>query len=396
MSQPISVIILGATGSVGRTAADVLSELGPDKARVDGLVAHRQVDALWALGRKLGARWVGVTDPEAGRRLFDREGGGRPAVLVGWEAIVAQGIGEAPPGTKVVGAITGFAGLWPTLRALERGLDVLLANKETLVAAGELVTATARRSGSRLVPVDSEHSALLQCLGLAQPFRRLILTCSGGPFRGWSRKALERVTPAMALAHPNWRMGPKITVDSATLMNKGLEVIEAHWLFGVPYDQIAVVIHPQSIVHSMVEFVDGAVMAQLGWPDMRLPVQVALSWPERWPLEGPSLDLVGRQLTFEAVDEGTFPALSLARQAGEAGGLYPAALNAANEEAVAAFLDGRLGFLAMEGVVRAVLDRPWPTGPVETLEQVVAVDAEARAVARAAMARWEAGTPPVG
>lgn len=387
MVEPIPVIVLGATGSVGQTAAQVIAGLGPRRVAVEGLVAHRRAEELAALGRRLGARWIGLTDPEAALPLGPRLAADGPRVLAGWEAILSEGIGGAPPGTRVIGAMTGFAGLRPTLAALERGFDVLLANKETLVAAGELVTAVARASGSRLVPVDSEHSALLQCLGLPQPFRRLILTCSGGPFRGWSREQLEAVTPEMALRHPNWRMGPKITIDSATLMNKGLEVIEAHWLFGVPYDQIAVVVHPQSIIHSMVEFVDGAVMAQLGWPDMRVPVQVALSWPERWPLEGRPLDLTGQALTFEAVDDATFPAVQMARQAGEAGGLYPTALNAANEVAVAAFLAGDLAFLDIVAVIAEVLERPWAAGPVTSLEMVLEADRAARQAAELAVRR---------
>ena len=253
----------------------------------------------------------------------------------------------------------GAAGLVPTLAAIRAGRTIALANKETLVMAGALMTRAAREHGVRLLPVDSEHSALFQCLAGAAPreVRRLVLTASGGPFRGWSRAALEGVTVEQALRHPTWRMGAKITIDSATLMNKGLEVLEAHWLFGVPFERIDVVVHPQSIVHSMVEFVDRSVLAQLGMPDMGIPILYALTYPDRLPCPAPALDLVKLgTLTFEAPDESAFPCLGLARQAGRAGGAAPLVLNAANEVAVAGFLAGRCGFMDIPRLIGDALD----------------------------------------
>lgn len=383
------LIVLGATGSIGRSTADVLRHLKPGTVTIDGLAAHRNGEELWRLGREFHARWVGLADSSAGHALAGaHRGEAGPVILVGWDAILAEGIGRAPAGTRVLGAMSGFAGLAPTLAAVERGMDVLLANKETLVAAGELVMGRARASGSRIIPVDSEHSALWQCLALPQPFRRLILTCSGGPFRGWTRERLADATPQEALRHPNWEMGAKITIDSATLMNKGLEIIEAHWLFGVSYDRIDVVIHPQSVIHSMVEFVDGATMAQLGWPDMRVPIQVALSWPERWPLDTPPLDLAGKQLSFEPVDATSFPAPQTARRAGEAKGLYPTVLNAANEVAVAAFLAGSLPFLGIMEVIASTLDRWSDHGSADDLGAVLDADRLARVRAREMAAKY--------
>ncbi|MBC7104398.1 MAG: 1-deoxy-D-xylulose-5-phosphate reductoisomerase, partial [Firmicutes bacterium] len=302
----------------------------------------------------------------------------RPEVLEGEEGLARV---AAWPGVDIVlVAVTGVAGLLPTLAALKAGKEVALANKETLVAGGELVAALAGRAGPVLRPVDSEHSAIWQCLqgGRWEEVRELVLTASGGPFRLLDRAALERVTPEEALRHPNWRMGSKITVDSATLMNKGLEIIEAHWLFGIDYERIRVVVHPQSIVHGMVVFRDGAVLAQLGVPDMRLPIQYALSYPERWgPVcAAPDPVAVGA-LTFEAPDEERFPALRLAREAGKTGGTLPAVLNAANEVAVAAFLDRRLPFTGIVEVVARVMDRHRPV-PRPALEDVLAADRWAR------------------
>ncbi len=260
------------------------------------------------------------------------------------------------------------------MAALERGMTVMLANKETLVAAGDLVTRTADRAGARIIPVDSEHSAIFQCLGSGEPFRRIILTCSGGPFRGRTRNELQHVTVEEALKHPNWSMGPKITIDSATLMNKGLEVIEAHHLFRVSYDVIDVVVHPQSVIHSMVEFVDGATMAQCGFPDMRVPVQVAMSWPERWPLDVPAFLWPGQQLEFAEPDLDTFRLLALARQAGEQGGLYPTVLNAANEVAVQAFLERRISFLDIAQTVEDTLADYAGVGTMASLDDVLEAD----------------------
>ncbi|MCL4352737.1 MAG: 1-deoxy-D-xylulose-5-phosphate reductoisomerase [Firmicutes bacterium] len=372
------VIVLGATGSVGETTAQVLRQ-HRDRYQVEGLVARQNGRRLLELAAEFNPAWIGLTTEEAGAQLLPHQSHSDFKVLVGMPAILSA-ISDAPP-SRVIGAMSGFAGLLPTLTAIDQGFDILLANKETMVAAGDLVRERAKRSGSRLIPVDSEHSAIFQCLALDQPFSRIVLTCSGGPFRGKTRADLEQVTVEAALKHPNWSMGPKITVDSATLMNKGLELIEAHQLFAADYDQLDVVIHPQSIIHSMVEFVDGATMAQLGWPDMRVPVQVALSWPERWPLSVAPMDWSGRQLTFESPDEETFPALSLARAVGKAGGLLPAVFNAANEVAVAGFLDSRIRFLGIMEVVEAVVQRFRDNGRVRDLEQILEADRWARKAA---------------
>jgi 1-deoxy-D-xylulose-5-phosphate reductoisomerase len=288
-----------------------------------------------------------------------------------------------------VASAVGAVGLVPTYRALQAGKDVALANKETLVMAGELMVAQARARGGKLLPIDSEHCALHQCLDGRRPdeVRRLVLTASGGPFRTRARESFDRVTPAEALAHPTWSMGRKITIDSATLMNKGLEVIEARWLFGVSAERLEVLIHPQSVVHSMVEFVDGTVLAQLGVTDMRLPIQYALSYPERWEAAIPGIDFSrGLRLEFEAPDHERFPCLGLAYRALEGGGSLPAVLNAANEEAVAAFLDGRIGFPAIPEAIREVMD-DHPPRAVATLDDVLAADAWARERTRAALKR---------
>jgi 1-deoxy-D-xylulose-5-phosphate reductoisomerase len=280
--------------------------------------------------------------------------------------------------------VVGFAGLPATLAALEAGIDLALANKESLVAGGDLALAAWKRGGGRVLPVDSEHSALFQCLDGRDPesVHSLVLTASGGPFRGRSRDELTGVTAAEALAHPTWSMGPKITIDSATLMNKGLELIEAHFLFDVPYDRIEVVIHPTSVVHSLVRFRDGAALAHLGYPDMRVPISYALTYPERAPTPIPALDLAaGLTLEFHAPDEEAFPCLALARAAGEVGGTAPCVLNAANEVAVAAFLAGELPFLGIPDLVERTLEA-CEAPPVRTLAELVALDEEARATAR--------------
>lgn len=385
---PIRLIILGATGSIGQAALRVIQE-HRELVTVEGLVAQKSGSALWAMAQELDARWVCLTDSRAASELTRSVGDVTgPEILSGLDALLAR-IEGAPSGTQVLSAMSGFSGLVPTLAALERGFRVLLANKETMVAAGDLVTDTALRAGSEIIPVDSEHSAIFQCLGRPQaPYRRLILTCSGGPFRGWDRKQLAAVGLADALKHPNWSMGDKITIDSATLMNKGLELIEAHHLFQVTYDRIDVVVHPESIIHSLVEFVDGATMAQLGWPDMRVPIQVALSWPERWSLSGEPLDLTGRRLTFEPPDLDTFPALAMARQAGEAGGLYPTILNAANEVAVSAFLSGRIPFLRIVPVVEEVLGQYRGRDPAHDIEVILSTDHWARQEAETAIAAY--------
>ncbi|OLZ12263.1 1-deoxy-D-xylulose-5-phosphate reductoisomerase [Sulfobacillus thermosulfidooxidans] len=369
------IIVLGATGSVGETAFRVLQH-DADRIRVDGLVAHSNFERLWEMGTTLHANWVGLTDTEAAMKLRAQHGSQGPRIIVGFDAILEEI--ASSPAEKVIGAMTGFAGLLPTLTAIRYGKDILLANKETMVAAGDLVRQAAKTSGSHIIPVDSEHSAIFQCLALDQPLRRIVLTCSGGPFRGRTRKDLVNVRVEDALKHPNWAMGAKITVDSATLMNKGLEIIEAHHLFDVTYDQIDVVIHPQSVVHSLVEFVDGATMAQLGWPDMAVPVQVALSWPERWPLPQEPLDLTRQPLTFEPPDTETFESLRIAREAGRIGGLVPTVLNAANEVAVSLFLSREIGFLSIIDIIKDVLQDFRDNRPVVTLEDILDADQWAR------------------
>ena len=297
------------------------------------------------------------------------------------------------PADIVVSALVGAAGLVPTLAAIRARRTIALANKETLVMAGALMTGAAREHGVRLLPVDSEHSAVFQCLAGASPreVRRLVLTASGGPFRGRPRAALEGVTVAEALRHPTWRMGAKITIDSATLMNKGLEVLEAHWLFGVPFERIDVVVHPQSIVHSMVEFVDRSVLAQLGMPDMGIPILYALTYPDRLPCPAPALDLVELgALTFEAPDETAFPCLALARQAGRAGGAAPLVLNAANEVAVAGFLDGRCGFMDIPRLIGEALDAHAGVAAAD-LEACLALDGTVRRWTESALSGIPAG-----
>ena len=377
--------ILGSTGSVGRQALEV-ARAYPDRLRVVGLAAGRNLTLLAQQVREFRPAVVAVG---AGREALEAalSPGERPVILEGEEGLLQ--VATWPEAHTVLVAVTGLVGLLPTLAALRAGKEVALANKETLVAGGELVTALAGRAGRLLRPVDSEHSAIWQCLhgGGREEVRELVLTASGGPFRALDRGALAAVTPEQALRHPNWRMGPKITVDSATLMNKGLEIIEAHWLFGIDYERIGVVIHPQSIVHSLVVFRDGAVLAQLGVPDMRLPIQYALSYPERWgPLcEAPDLVALGA-LTFEAPDEERFPALRMARDAGRTGGTLPAVLNAANEVAVAAFLGRRLPFTGIAEVVARVMDRHH-TVYRPTLEDIMAADRWARDLAEGLIAK---------
>jgi 1-deoxy-D-xylulose-5-phosphate reductoisomerase len=348
------IALLGATGSIGRQALDVI-DAHPELELVAAASGSHPVDGLAPLTQVGGD----LTD------LLDR----------------------AQP-DLVLNAVVGFAGLPATLWALEHGVDLALANKESLVAAGDLALAAQERGGGRLLPVDSEHSAAFQCLEGHAPdsVDSLVITASGGPFRGRTREELEDVTPAEALAHPTWNMGPKITVDSATLANKGLELIEAHFLFGLPYDRIEVVVHPSSTVHALVRFRDGAAIAHLGYPDMRVPISYALTYPERAATPIPPLDLAsGVTLEFHAPDLDTFPMLSLARDAGERGGTYPCAFNAANEVAVAAFLEGRLPFTAIADVVAEALSAV-EGAPARDLDGLVEADAEARRLAERRMA----------
>jgi 1-deoxy-D-xylulose-5-phosphate reductoisomerase len=348
------VAVLGATGSIGRQALEVIDG-NPELVLVAASSGSRPIDGL-----------APVTQV-----------GGNPVELL-----------EKAEPDAVLNAIVGFAGVTATLWALERGVDLALANKESLVAAGELALAARERGGGRLLPVDSEHSAVFQCLEGREPetVHSVVLTASGGPFRGRNRSELEDVTPDDALAHPTWQMGPKITVDSATLANKGLEVIEAHFLFGLPYDRVEVVVQPTSVVHALVRFRDGAALAHLGYPDMRVPISYALSYPDRAGVELEPLDLSsGLRLEFEPVDSEAFPLLGLARDAGERGGTYPCAFNAANEAAVAAFLEGRLPFLGIRQVVEETLDRV-EGAPARDLDELIEADAEARGIAEREMA----------
>jgi len=388
--------VLGSTGSVGEQTLAVAAEF-PERFRPVALAAGRNVDALAAQVERFEPELVSVADAEAARALRERlvaRGVPVPALEVGAAGLRAVATADAD---RVVSALVGAVGLEPTLAAVEAGRSVALANKEVLVMAGALVGRAAAARGVEILPVDSEHSAIFQCLA-GQPreaLARLVLTASGGPFRTWSAERIAAATVEDALNHPNWDMGPKITVDSATLMNKGLEVIEARWLFDVEPARVDVVVHPQSIVHSLVELVDGSVLAQLGLPDMRGPIAVALAHPERLPLGLERLDLakVGR-LDFEAPDRARFPCLDLAYAALAAGEAAPAVLNAANEETVAAFLEGRVPFPAIAAIDGEVLEAHAGEGAstVAGLEDVRAADAWARSRAREALARYRRRT----
>jgi 1-deoxy-D-xylulose-5-phosphate reductoisomerase len=369
--------ILGSTGSIGTSTLEVVAA-HPDRFQVTALAARANLDLLEAQVRRHAPRLVSVATEAGARELRQRLG--RTRTEVGWGAAGLLGAATDAGADMVVSAIVGGAGLLPTLGAIEAGKDVALANKESLVMAGHLVTREAARRGVRILPVDSEHSAIFQCLGQggAGQVRRIVLTASGGPFRTRPRATFVRITPEEALRHPNWTMGKKITIDSATLMNKGLEVIEAHWLFGLPVDRVDVIVHPQSVIHSLVEFVDGSMLAQLGVPDMRVPIQYALTYPERRPTPVPRLALEGLTgLTFEPVDRERFPCLDLAYEAAHAGGSSPTVLNAANEVAVHRFLHGRIGFDEIPTLIRKALDAH-PTRAASTVEEILEVDREVR------------------
>ena len=359
----------------------------PDRFEVVGLAAGANVERLAEQIARYRPRVVSVATTAAAEDLARRVDLAGLRIGLGEEGSVA--VATHGGARLVVAAAVGAVGLVPTFRALEAGKDVALANKETLVMAGELMVAQARARGGRLLPIDSEHCALHQCLDGRSPaeVRRLVLTASGGPFRTRGPETFDSITPAEALNHPTWSMGRKITIDSATLMNKGLEVIEARWLFDVAPDRIDVLIHPQSVVHSMVEFVDGTVLAQLGVTDMRLPIQYALSHPERWEAAIPGMDWgKAMRLEFDVPDRARFPCLGLAYEALAQGGSVPATLNAANEEAVAAFLDGRVPFTAIPDTIREVIDAR-PATKIAALDDVLAADAEARRIAREALDR---------
>jgi 1-deoxy-D-xylulose-5-phosphate reductoisomerase len=374
------LVILGATGSVGERALEVVS--GADELAVVGLSAGRSWERLVAQARDHGVPAIALADARAAE--LARQGwSGR--VLGGEEGI--RELVASSGADLVLNGIVGSAGLGPTIVALTEGIDLALANKESLVVGGELVTALAEATDARIIPVDSEHSALFQLVGGEQPgtVDRLVLTASGGPFRG--RSDLSGVSPEEALAHPTWEMGGRITIDSATLINKGFELIEAHHLFRLPYERIEVVVHPQSIVHGVVHLNDGASLAHLGYPDMRVPISYALHFPERADVPVPSLDLAALgELTFEQPDLETFPCLRLARQAGEAGGTAPCVLNAADEVAVGAFLAGRISFTAIAEVVERTLEA-LPSAAPGHFEDLYAADAEAREHARGLLQR---------
>lgn len=382
-ARPIT--ILGATGSIGQSTLDLIGR-NPDKYRCVALTANSNVVELATAARRFRPDVAVVADTQAYGALKEALAGTGIEVAAGPDAVVEA---AERPADWVMSAIVGAAGLKPTLKAVERGATVALANKESLVCAGDLVTKASNESGGRLLPVDSEHNAIYQVFDAQRPERvaRVILTASGGPFRGMSLDEMAHVTREKALAHPIWSMGAKISIDSATLMNKGLELIEAHHLFPVSVDQLDVLVHPQSVVHSLVEYVDGSVLAQLGTPDMRTPIAYTLAWPDRIETPCQRLDLAAiGQLTFERPDPERFPALNLAWSALRAGRGAPAVLNAANEVAVQAFLDGTIGFLDIAAIVAEILGK-LGAPKIDSLADVLGVDAEAR---RAAMTMIEA------
>jgi len=391
-----TITVLGATGSIGMSTLDVIAR-HPLRFRVHALTANRQWERLLEQCKQFQPRYAVLLDAAAAEQLQIK------LKLSGIDTEVLQGlaaleqVASAPGVDSVMAAIVGAAGLQPALAAARAGKRVLLANKEALVMSGQIFMRAVHDHSATLLPIDSEHNAIFQSLPRdgngdlrAMGVRRILLTASGGPFRSIPIDALARVTPEQACAHPNWVMGRKISVDSATMMNKGLEVIEAHWLFNAPVDQIQVVIHPQSVIHSMVEYIDGSVIAQLGNPDMRTPIAYALGFPERIESGVSALDLFQvARLDFEAPDARRFPCIELAYAALRAGGTAPAVLNAANEIAVGAFLEAQLPYQAIASVIERTLEAI-PLGPVETLEQVLAVDGAARHIAQEQVARSQA------
>ena len=378
-SAPRRVTILGSTGSVGCSTLDLI-ERQPETFAVEALTAHRNVDRLAEQARRVGAKLAVIADESLYGALKSRLSGSGVRAAAGAEAVVEA---AARPSDWIMAAIVGAAGLASTLAAVRRGAVVALANKETLVCSGPLMTGEIARHGATLLPVDSEHNAIFQVLDFdhLDSVDRIILTASGGPFRAMPKEAMAQVTPAQAVAHPNWDMGAKISVDSATMMNKGLELIEAHHLFGLPEERIEILVHPQSVVHSMVAYIDGSVLAQMGQPDMRTPIAYTLAWPKRMAAPVARLDFTEvRELTFEAPDLDRFRALSIARDALRAGGTAPTVMNAANETAVQRFLDGGIGFLRIAAIVEETLSR-LPTRPLRSLDDVRDADSEARRIA---------------
>ena len=385
--MPKTITLLGSTGSIGTQSLDVARMHG---YRIFGLAANSRVEILQKQIEELHPEYVAVVDPAACEKLDAALAGtaNAPKLLKGPEGLRTLAAMDGPD--VVLNAVVGIAGLPASLAAIESGHDLALANKESLVTGGHLVTDAVKKYGVKLLPVDSEHSAIFQCLqGCAdrREIRRLILTCSGGPFRGMGRDEVGRMTRADALRHPNWTMGPKITVDCSTLMNKGLEVIEAMRLYRLPLAQVSVMVHPQSIVHSMVEFKDGAVLAQLGTPDMRLPIRYAMTYPERGENPAPPLDLLNSPpLTFSEPDRETFPCLRLAEEAAEAGGTACAILNGANEEAVRLFLAEKIGFYDISDLVAAARAAV-PVTQTPSLEEILSADHAAREAVKSAFAR---------
>lgn len=393
-----AITLLGSTGSIGTQTLDIVEQY-PDQFRLVGLAARRNVTMLANQIRQFRPQIAAICDetrlPQLQEAIADLD---NPPILLAGEAGVAE-VARYGDAEAVVTGIVGCAGLLPTIAAIKAGKDIALANKETLIAGGPVVLPLVQEHGVKLLPADSEHSAIFQCLQGVPPggLRRIILTASGGAFRDWSVEKLATVKVADALKHPNWSMGQKITVDSATLMNKGLEVIEAHYLFGLDYDHIEIVIHPQSIIHSLIEVQDTSVLAQLGWPDMRLPLLYALSYPERIATDWQRLDLVkAGNLTFREPDHQKYPCMQLAYAAGRAGGCLPAVLNAANEQAVALFLEEKIQFLDIPRLIETVCDRYHPHNlPNPTLEDILEADRWARQEVLSAATAMELGDRPV-
>ncbi len=380
-TAPKRITVLGSTGSIGVNTLDLIRQ-NPDRFDVVALTAGNNVDALISQAREFQPKMAVIDDPNAYQALADGLEDTEVTVAAGPEALIAA---AELPSDLALAAIVGAAGLPPTLAAVQNCSTVALANKECLVCAGDLFMEAVRKNGTTLLPVDSEHSAIFQVFDAenTQTVERIILTASGGPFREWTSEQMAAATPAQAVAHPNWSMGKKISVDSATMMNKGLELIEAHHLFPVGEQKIEILVHPQSVVHSLVGYIDGSVLAQLGSPDMKTPIAYALSWPERIKVAGESLNLAEiSQLSFEAPDFKRFPALRVAREALQAGGAAPTILNAANEVAVARFLAEEIGFLDILRTVEDTLTLYHSDHPA-TLDEVLAVDAEARRLAKA-------------
>lgn len=392
MARKRTITILGSTGSIGDSTLSLLefaAENEDAEFEIEALTANSNVEKLAAQAKKFRPKYVAVADEALGDDLRAAMAGTGIEVGAGASAIEDAAERDAD---YVMAAIVGAAGLKPTLKAAKRGADIALANKECLVCAGDVLTAAIHKAGGRLLPVDSEHNAIFQVFDFERPERvtRLILTASGGPFRTWKKEEMAVATPAQAVAHPNWSMGAKISVDSATLMNKGLELIEAAHIFPVDHERIEVLVHPQSVIHSMVEYVDGSVLAQLGTPDMRTPIATTLFWPDRAASPSTKLDFAEvSKLTFEAPDLKRFPALRLARESIAAGGIMPATLNASNEVAVASFLNGGIKFLDIAAISEQVLEsvaRSTGSSAITSLEEAMAADGEARRLAEDAVA----------